>query len=177
MCRGLAFLPAVCLERAKDLKTLFRSFIHRADSQKPEKLSVPTSEESMKLRESFENLLANKHGLAAFRTFLMSEFSEENIAFYLACEDYKSTKSPSKLVAKANKIYEEFIRTDAPREVNIDHETKAITKKNLERPTVSSFCLAQNKIFTLMEKDCYPRFLRSAAYQEMAGCLTSKVTK
>ncbi|KPP75637.1 regulator of G-protein signaling 16-like [Scleropages formosus] len=140
-------------------------------------ISAPTSEESMKLRESFEKLLANKHGLAAFRAFLVSEFSEENIAFYLACEDYRSTKSPSKLIAKANKIYEEFVKIDAPREVNIDHETRAITKKNLERPTESSFNLAQNKIYTLMEKDCYPRFLRSAAYQEVAGRLTGKVTK
>lgn len=48
----------------------------------------------------------------------MSEFSEENIAFYLACEDYKTTKS-SKLAGKAKKIYDEFIGSDAPREVNI----------------------------------------------------------
>ena len=53
-----------------------------------------------------------------FRAFLQSEFSEENIAFYLACEDYRATKT-SQLPAKAQKIYQEFISTDAPREVNI----------------------------------------------------------
>lgn len=57
-------------------------------------------------------------GLCVFRAFLISEFSEENIAFYLACEDYRTTK-PSKLGAKAKKIYDEFIGSDAPREVNI----------------------------------------------------------
>lgn len=57
-------------------------------------------------------------GLCLFRAFLISEFSEENIAFYLACEEYKATK-PSKRSAKAKKIYDEFIRPDAPREVNI----------------------------------------------------------
>lgn len=56
-------------------------------------------------------------GLCAFTTFLASEYSEENIAFYLACEDYRNTKSSSKLCAKARKIYEEFIASDAPREV------------------------------------------------------------
>lgn len=59
-------------------------------------------------------------GLCLFRAFLVSEFSEENVAFYLACEDYKETK-PSKQAAKARDIYEEFVRSDAPREVIITH--------------------------------------------------------
>lgn len=56
-------------------------------------------------------------GLCAFTAFLVSEFSEENIAFYFACEDYRNTKSLAKLPAKAQKIYDEFIGSDAPREV------------------------------------------------------------
>lgn len=56
-------------------------------------------------------------GLAAFRTFLKSEFSDENIEFWMACEEYKKTKSSTKLFSKANKIYKEFIDTKAPREV------------------------------------------------------------
>jgi len=47
----------------------------------------------------------------------VSEFSEENIAFYLACEDFKSTKSVAKMPSKAKRIYEEFIGSEAPREV------------------------------------------------------------
>jgi len=56
-------------------------------------------------------------GLYAFRSFLVSEFSEENIAFYLACEDFKSTKSVAKMPSKAKRIYEELIGSEAPREV------------------------------------------------------------
>ncbi len=56
-------------------------------------------------------------GLAAFRTFLKSEFSDENIEFWMACEEYKKTKSSTKLVSKANKIFKEFIDIQAPREV------------------------------------------------------------
>lgn len=131
-------------------------------------------------------------GLCLFRAFLVSEFSEENIAFYLACEDYKETK-PSKQAAKASKIYDEFICADAPREVtmrhsdvlqdphlaggrhaasllpqvNLDHATKTITKENLGEPTEACFDLAQAKIYALMEKDCYPRFLKSSTYLEV----------
>lgn len=53
-------------------------------------------------------------------------------------------------------------------QVNLDHETKSITKKNMERPAASCFDLAQSKIYTLMEKDCYPRFLKSALYVELS---------
>lgn len=56
-------------------------------------------------------------GLATFRSFLRSEFSEENIEFWVACEDFKKTKSPVKMAIKAKRIYEEFIQTEAPREV------------------------------------------------------------
>lgn len=56
-------------------------------------------------------------GLASFRSFLRSEFSEENAEFWVACEDYKRTKSPVKMAEKAKRIYEEFIQTEAPKEV------------------------------------------------------------
>lgn len=36
----------------------------------------------------------------------------------MACEDYKKTKSPMKMAEKAKKIYEEFIQTEAPKEVS-----------------------------------------------------------
>lgn len=56
-------------------------------------------------------------GLTAFRDFLKSEFSDENIEFWMACEDFKKTKTNSQLATKANKIYCEYIKTEAPREV------------------------------------------------------------
>lgn len=56
-------------------------------------------------------------GLAAFRAFLKSEYSEENIEFWVSCEEYKKTKSPAKLSPKARKIYDEFISVQATKEV------------------------------------------------------------
>ncbi|KAM7379000.1 hypothetical protein PAMP_004580 [Pampus punctatissimus] len=171
MCRGLEALPITCLERAKELKALFGSLLHMSDHsfsgkpKKSEKLRLNV-DEPLKWKESFEKLLSSQNGLCLFRAFLISEFSEENIAFYLACEEYRETK-PSKLVIKAKKIYDEFIGSDAPREVNLDHVTKAITKENMEQPSQSCFNLAQAKIYNLMEKDCYPRFLKSSTYLEL----------
>ena len=60
-------------------------------------------------------------GLASFWSFLQSEFSEENIEFWIACEDYKKIKMPTKMAEKAQKIYEEFIQSEAPKEVSFLH--------------------------------------------------------
>lgn len=56
-------------------------------------------------------------GFASFKSFLKSEFSEENLEFWVACENYKKIKSPIKMAEKAKQIYEEFIQTEAPKEV------------------------------------------------------------
>lgn len=51
-----------------------------------------------------------------FRLFLQREFSEENIEFWMACEEYKKLNS-SKQSAKAKQIYTEFVAVQAPKEV------------------------------------------------------------
>lgn len=58
-------------------------------------------------------------GKAAFCIFLKSEFCEENIEFWIACEDFKNQTSHEDLVCKANRIYEEFIKSEAPKEVKL----------------------------------------------------------
>ena len=55
--------------------------------------------------------------MAAFRAFLKTEFSEENLEFWLACEEFEKTRSTAKLVSKAHRIFEEFVDVQAPREV------------------------------------------------------------
>ena len=62
-------------------------------------------------------LLSPSDGLNAFRSFLQSEFSDENIEFWMSCEDFKKTKNPAKMATKAKKIYEDFIQAEGPREV------------------------------------------------------------
>ncbi|KAM6962805.1 regulator of G-protein signaling 16 [Aplochiton taeniatus] len=180
MCKGISSLSNACLERAKELKARLVTFLQKPDwsfaSWKVGK-NGPTPEECLKWRDSFEKLLSNKHGLRAFTAFLVSEFSEENIAFYFACEDFKNTKSASELAAKAQRIYDEFIGADAPREINIDHEACDTTKDNLKALTSSCFDLAQYRIYMLMTKDCYPRFLRSPAYRELTSQPSTRGSK
>ncbi|XP_072309231.1 regulator of G-protein signaling 3a isoform X2 [Eucyclogobius newberryi] len=127
----------------------------------------PTPEEALKWGDSLDKLLTHKYGLAAFRAFLRTEFSEENLEFWLACEEYKKVKSQSKMASKAKKIFAEYIAIQSCKEVNLDSYTRDHTKDNLQNVTRSCFDLAQRRIYGLMEKDSYPRFLRSELYLDL----------
>ncbi|NXO96795.1 RGS18 protein, partial [Certhia brachydactyla] len=129
------------------------------------KASSVSPEEAVKWGESFDKLLSEKAGLDAFTNFLKTEFSEENIEFWMACEDYKKSKSAHELLPKAKTIFETFIQKDAPKEVNLDFQTKEATSRSLGQPVRSSFDAAQSAVYRLMEQDSFPRFLRSAAYR------------
>ncbi|XP_006634926.2 regulator of G-protein signaling 21-like [Lepisosteus oculatus] len=134
------------------------------DTKKTTKSACVTPEEALKWSDSFEELLNQKDGMETFTKFLKTEFSEENIEFWLACEDYKKTKSTSKLASKAKQIYAVYIESEAPKEINIDFSTKTTIKQNILNPTRSCFDSAQSKVYSLMKKDCYPRFLHSDIY-------------
>ncbi|XP_050819509.1 regulator of G-protein signaling 8 isoform X5 [Gopherus flavomarginatus] len=126
-----------------------------------------STEEATRWADSFDRLLSHKYGVAAFRAFLKTEFSEENLEFWLACEEFKKTRSTTKLASKAHRIFEEFIDVQAPREVNIDFQTREVTRNNVQEPSLSCFDQAQGKVHSLMEKDSYPRFLRSKIYTDL----------
>ncbi|XP_020646135.1 regulator of G-protein signaling 2 [Pogona vitticeps] len=135
----------------------------------------PSPEEAQLWSEAFDELLSSKYGLTAFRAFLKSEFCEENIDFWLACEDFKKIKSPQKLTAKAKKIYNDFIEKEAPKEINIDFQTKNTIAQNLNDATHTCFNTAQKRVYSLMENNAYPRFLESEFYQEL--CKKSPVSR
>ncbi|XP_047442158.1 regulator of G-protein signaling 1 isoform X2 [Mugil cephalus] len=117
-----------------------------------------------KLHLTLEKVLKDKKYFAAFRSFLKSEFSEENIEFWLACEEFRATASPDDLRWKAENIYQEFIQPTACREINVDHHVRQKIKKSLEKPSRFCFDEAQKQVFLLMERDSCPRFLHSDAY-------------
>lgn len=59
-------------------------------------------------------------GLALFRDFLKSEFCEENLDFWLACQEFRSVDSPEELRQRATSIYEDFVRANAKKQVTAE---------------------------------------------------------
>ncbi|NXA49028.1 RGS2 protein, partial [Nothocercus julius] len=168
----------------KDWKTRLSYFLQNSSSSakmkgkkggKQHTYFRPSPEEAQLWSEAFDELLASKYGLAAFRAFLKSEYCEENIEFWLACEDFKKIKSPQKLTSKAKKIYNDFIEKEAPKEINIDFQTKNMIAQNIQEATHSCFSAAQKRVYSLMENNSYPRFLESEFYQEL--CKKPPITR
>ncbi|XP_039985662.1 regulator of G-protein signaling 4 [Xiphias gladius] len=188
MCKGLATLPATCLKSAKDIKHKISFLLQKpepqAADQKQMKVKnaaaaaerVPTATEVKKWKESFSHIMNSDTGRRVFTSFLRSEFSEENMDFWVACEDYKKT-TPSKLVTRAKQIYQQYVEADAPNEVNLDAVTREETRQNVQNPCLSCFDEAQRMIYILMEKDSYRRFLNSKLIQDLSQTQTTNEKK
>ncbi|KAM7013165.1 regulator of G-protein signaling 4 [Tautogolabrus adspersus] len=193
MCKGLATLPATCLKSAKDIKHKISFLLQKPEpqttyqKQTKEKTAngaahaaaaaaaaakrVPSAAEGEEWKESFSHVMSSKLGRSVFTSFLRSEFSQENMDFWVACEDYKNT-NPSKFTTRAKQIYQQYVKADAPNEVNLDAATRDVTKQNVENACPSCFDEAQKMIYTLMEKDSYRRFLNSKLMKDL--CQTRK---
>ncbi|XP_041868262.1 regulator of G-protein signaling 1 [Melanotaenia boesemani] len=121
-------------------------------------------DELEKWAESLNSLLASNTGVSVFGAFLRSEFSEENLEFYLACEQYKQSSNNFSLQRRAKNICTTYILPGAPREVNLDSKIRDLTIQMLQAPSRNSLLHAQKRIYSLLDTDCYPRFLQSSIY-------------
>ncbi|XP_046568960.1 regulator of G-protein signaling rgs-2-like isoform X1 [Haliotis rubra] len=131
----------------------------------PEKDDPPTIEEVKSWGESFDKLM--KSGRKVFREFLRSEYSEENMLFWQACEDLKQEQNPELVEEKARLIYEDYISILSPKEVSLDSRVREVINRNMVDPTPHTFDEAQLQIYTLMHRDSYPRFLNSQIYKRL----------
>jgi len=132
-----------------------------------EDLSNLTAGEVKAWAESFERLMSSLSGQRVFREFLRCEYSEENILFWLACEELKQERNPEKVEEKARMIYEDYVSILSPREVSLDSRVREIINKNMMSPTQNTFDEAQLQIYTLMHRDSYSRFVNSSVYKEL----------
>uniref|UniRef100_A0A0R3S1A8 RGS domain-containing protein n=1 Tax=Elaeophora elaphi TaxID=1147741 RepID=A0A0R3S1A8_9BILA len=129
----------------------------------------PSKEEIMQWQDSFERLLNHKYGCLLFRTFLKGEFSDENVDFWIECEEFRKMKEGKKsTIQKAHSIYNKYIAEQSPKEVNLDSDTRTATKAALENGAkLNMFSLAQTRIEQLMAKDSYRRFLKSKLFLDL----------
>uniref|UniRef100_A0A665WK14 RGS domain-containing protein n=1 Tax=Echeneis naucrates TaxID=173247 RepID=A0A665WK14_ECHNA len=128
----------------------------------------PTLEDARSWTISFEKVMKSAAGRSCFRQFLRTEFSEENMMFWLACEELKKETNKTVVEEKVRQIYEDFISILSPKEVRWHHgRTEDLINRNMLEPTSHTFDDAQQQIYTLMQRDSYPRFINSATYTDL----------
>lgn len=201
---------------------------------------APTLEDVRSWTVSFEKVMKSAAGRGCFRQFLRTEFSEENMMFWLACEDLKKETNKTVVEEKVRQIYEDFISILSPKEVSrwsrayykedirdghfscimvcfsltflvcvyinlrnsnillscciprrckfmnsgernaiptlcsshflqvsLDSRVREVINRNMLEPTSCTFDDAQQQIYTLMQRDSYPRFINSTAYTDL----------
>ncbi|XP_076780547.1 regulator of G-protein signaling 20 isoform X2 [Arvicanthis niloticus] len=142
-----------------------------------EESPTPTLEEVCAWAQSFDNLMVTPAGRNAFREFLRTEFSEENMLFWMACEELKREANKSAIEEKARIIYEDYISILSPKEVSLDSRVREVINRNMVDPSQHIFDDAQLQIFTLMHRDSYPRFMNSAVYKDLLKSLAEKAVE
>uniref|UniRef100_A0AAR2JG01 RGS domain-containing protein n=1 Tax=Pygocentrus nattereri TaxID=42514 RepID=A0AAR2JG01_PYGNA len=114
----------------------------------------------------FDEVLKDPVGREQFLKFLESEFSSENLRFWLAVQELK--KRPIREVpSRVQEIWQEFLAPGAPSAINVDSKSYDKTTQNVKDPGRYTFEDAQEHIYKLMKSDSYSRFIRSSAYQEL----------
>ncbi|KAL0963087.1 hypothetical protein UPYG_G00349530 [Umbra pygmaea] len=126
----------------------------------------PSQQRVRKWGFSLEEALKDPAGQDQFLKFLESEFSSENLQFWLAVQDFK--RQPlEKVPERAQEIWAEFLAEGAPNSINLDSHSYERTSQNLKDPGRYSYEDAQDHIYKLMKSDSYTRYLRSNAYQDL----------
>lgn len=113
----------------------------------------------------FRTFLSSKENIQIFREFLKTQYCQENIDFYLACEKFQKL-DPEKVgkdLVKfmATQIYNDYLGDQARQPVNINYECLKSIRRQICDPNPEMLCQAQLEIYNLMKSDCYPRFCKT----------------
>ncbi|XP_026983906.1 regulator of G-protein signaling 20 isoform X1 [Sagmatias obliquidens] len=137
----------------------------------------PSLEEASAWAQSFDKLMLTPAGRNAFREFLRTEFSEENMLFWMACEELKKEANKTTIEEKARIIYEDYVSILSPKEVSLDSRVRETINRSMAEPSPHIFDDAQLQIYTLMHRDSYPRFMNSALYKDLLRSLSEKAVE
>ncbi|KAF4110726.1 hypothetical protein G5714_007757 [Onychostoma macrolepis] len=153
----LSMRPGVQTDRQEDVDT----------NQMPQL----TLEEVHTWGESFERLIKSAQGRVHFRQFLKTEFSEENLMFWLACEDLKKETNKTMVEQTVKQMYEDYVSVLSPKEVSLDSHAREVISRNMLEPSSCTFDEAQQQIYMLMQRDSYPRYMNSSMYADLIHSL------
>ncbi|KAM6919776.1 regulator of G-protein signaling 20 [Lycodopsis pacificus] len=134
----------------------------------------PTLEEVCSWGQSFDKLMCCPAGRNSFRQFLRTEFSEENMLFWLACEEFIKDANKTPVEERARVIYEDYVSILSPKEVSLDSRVRESINRNMQEPNLQTFEDAQLQIYTLMQRDSYPRYMNSQAYKNLLNTLSEQ---
>jgi len=140
-------------------KSLHSAWTEEVTEREVESWSDPTT--------GFERLMASPGGRQIFQKYLTGEFSAENLIFWTACNDLKSVKKTEIFKENVEKIFQNHLDTSSQYEVSLDSKVKEKLMNERKNPGENIFDEAQSKIYSLMHRDSFARFLVSDYYMKL----------
>eukprot|EP00126_Sphaerothecum_destruens_P003592 Sdes_comp17352_c0_seq1m6561 len=110
-------------------------------------------------RSCMESILKNPRQCEFFLEFLKNEYAEENLEFWLACEQYKSA-SPDSQPNIAKEIFEKYIKVGSVSQINVDDVFRGNLQNQIlaGRYDLQLFTPIQNQVFELIFDDNFRRY-------------------
>jgi hypothetical protein len=81
-----------------------------------------------------------------FKEFLKKEFSQENIDFWVKCENFKKIENPLDLKKAADEIWNTYLDTSSMYQINVDSKARGHSKDALIHPNNKMFEMAQTHV-------------------------------
>ncbi|EDV27882.1 uncharacterized protein TRIADDRAFT_52866 [Trichoplax adhaerens] len=116
---------------------------------------------------SLADLLRDDIGVTNFIEFASNEHSEENINFWLDCENLIHHTPMALVPSVVHDIYGRYLTPSSPQQINIDASYIRNIDKSLYDPNKWILIDIQKKIYYLMERNSYRRFIESEEYQSI----------
>ncbi|XP_061396367.1 regulator of G-protein signaling 7-like [Musca vetustissima] len=126
---------------------------------------------------SMRELLKDPMGREQFAKFLEKEYSYENLLFWESVQEMKALPQ-SEIKETIQRIWQEFLAPDAPKAVNVDSKSVELAREAVNSPNGPNrwcFDVAAAHVYHLMERDSYPRYLRSDMYKDYINCSRKKI--
>jgi hypothetical protein len=100
-----------------------------------------------------------------FKQFLDKEHSVENLLFWMEAEEVRHIPDAEEgrqyLKHRVEQINKKYVSTEAKTQVNLPVGIVKGIAANLEDPDKDIFQKAQQEVFLLMDRDVFPRFLKT----------------
>ncbi|XP_056318935.1 regulator of G-protein signaling 20 [Danio aesculapii] len=157
--------------KEESITTTFSEKQEKEEEEDTNQIPQLTLEEVQAWGESFERLIKSAQGRLHLQQFLKSEFSEENLMFWLSCEDLKKETNKTTVEQTVKQIYEDYVSVLSTKEVSLDSRVREVINRNMLEPSSCTFDEAQQQIYTLMQRDSYPRYINSSMYTELIQSL------
>lgn len=118
-------------------------------------------------QNGFDRLMDSQYGRKVFKIFLKKEYSDENIIFWEASISLKSITDDLQFRDKAERMFKNHLDPASPHEISLDFKVKESMLLERANPSREVFDEAQAKIYSLMQRDSFPRFLASENYKDL----------